>query len=105
MSTTNLGAELQQLSHLLEVLIIKEPDATRAKLLSDIHQDVLSEIRALVSANIDAATQQYAAASSAVEQANDNVLEAIKDLEKVADTIKTVAKVVDVLRQLTAAVI
>jgi len=33
MSNTSLGAELQQLSHLLEVLIIKEPDITKANKL------------------------------------------------------------------------
>lgn len=41
MSSTSLGAGLQQLSHLLEVLIIKESDITKAKQLSEKHQEVV----------------------------------------------------------------
>ena len=96
----NLGAELQQLSHLLEVLIIKEPDLAKAKQLSEKHQEVLNIIRVLVSANVDAATAEYAKATEGVEKANGEVLEAIKDLAKVAKTINTVAKVIDILGKL-----
>lgn len=105
MSNSNLGAELQQLSHLLEVMIIKQNDVAQARLLSDIHQDVLAEIRSLVNANINTATPQYVSATASVKAANDEILDAIKDLKKVADSIKTVAKVVEVLRKLAEVVI
>ena len=103
MSNTNLGAELQQLSHLLEVLIIKEPDLAKAKQLSEKHQEVLNAIRVLVSANVNSATAEYAKAREGVEKANGEALEAIKDLAKVAKTINTVAKVVDILGKLVKA--
>lgn len=103
MSNTNLGAELQQLSHLLEVLIIKESDIKTAEKLRELHQEVLNMIRKLVDANVASATEEYVAAREGVEQANTEVLAAIQDLAKVAETINTIAKVVDVLGKLAKA--
>lgn len=103
MSDTDLGAELQQLSHSLETLIIKEPDVAKARQLSEKHQEVLETIRKLVSINVNAATAEYAHAREAVEKANNDILDAINDLAKVAKTINTIAKVVDVVGKLAAA--
>ncbi len=103
MSITSLGAELQQLSHLLEVLIIKESDISKAKQLSEKHQEVLNKIRELVDTNIDTATQKYIKAREGVVQANAEILAAIQDLAKVAETINTIAKVVDMLGKLAKA--
>jgi len=104
MSNPNLGAELQQLAHLLEVLIIKETNPAKARQLGEIHQVVIQTIQRLVSANIDAATEKYAEALKGVENANEQVLEAIKDLAKVAETINTIAKVLDILGRLAEAI-
>lgn len=98
MPTTSLDAELQQLSHLLEILIINEADAAQTKLLNDIHQEIVSKTPALAFAKAD--DQQYEFASSAVEAANEKILEAIKDLDLVPDTIKALGKVVIMLGKL-----
>lgn len=103
MSNASLGSELQQLSHLLEVLIIKEPDATKAKQLSEKNQQVLNAIRRLVDINVNTATKEYAQARDSVEQANTKVLATIQDLTKVAETINTIAKVLDVVGKLAKA--
>jgi hypothetical protein len=103
MSSTSLGAELQQLSHLLEVLIIREPDIDKARQLSEKHQEVLNIIRRLVDINVNAATKEYIQARESVEQANAEAIVAIQDLAKVAKIINTIAKVVDILGKLAAA--
>lgn len=103
MSNTSLGAELQQLSHLLEVLIIKEPEIEKAKKLREALQAVLNIIGELVDRNVDSATEEYANARKGVEQANAAAHAAIQDLAKVAETINTIAKVVDILGQLAKA--
>jgi hypothetical protein len=103
MATNNLGAELQQLSHLLEALIIKEPDFDKAKKIRDEQEKVLSLIRHLVSANVNAATKEYEKACGDLEKANAKVLEALADLKKVAQTIDAVAQAVELAGQLAAA--
>lgn len=105
MPINTLGAELQKLSLLLEVLIIEEPDIKKAKKLRDKHQEVLNIIRELVDANVNSATQQYQDAREAVEKANAEVLSAIQDLANVAKTINTIAKAMDILGKLAKAAI
>lgn len=105
MPINTLGAELQKLSLLLEVLIIEEPDIKKAKKLRDKHQEVLNIIRELVDANVNSATQQYQDARGAVEKANTEVLSAIQDLANVAKTINTIAKAMDILGKLAKAAI
>ena len=100
MSDTTLGADLQQLSHLLEALIAKETDLKKKDDLREQLAKVFDSIQALVELNVKAATAEYAQAKEGVEKANGEVREAIKDLEKVAKTINTVAKVVDILGKL-----
>ncbi|AEJ02732.1 hypothetical protein Nit79A3_2984 [Nitrosomonas sp. Is79A3] len=103
MSNTSLGAELQQLSHLLEILIIKEPDIGRKEQLREKLQEVLNIIRELVDANVAAATQEYAEARESVEQVNAKILVAIQDLAKVAETINNLSKELDILEKLLKA--
>ncbi|MDP1787472.1 hypothetical protein [Nitrosomonas sp.] len=100
MSNTSLGAELQQLSHSLEILIIREPDIGRKEQLRDKLQEVLNIIRELVDANVAAATQGYAEARESVEQVNAKILVAIQDLAKVAETINNISKTLDILEKL-----
>lgn len=100
MSNTSLGAELQQLSHSLEILIIREPDIGRKEQLRDKLQEVLNIIRELVDANVAAATQEYAEARESVEQVNAKILVAIQDLAKVAETINNISKALDILEKL-----
>ncbi len=100
MSNTSLGAELQQLSHSLEILIIREPDIGRKEQLRDKLQEVLNIIRELVDANVAAATQEYAEARESVEQVNAKILVAIQDLAKVAETINNISKTLDILEKL-----
>lgn len=100
MSNTSLGAELQQLSHSLEILIIREPDIGRKEQLRDKLQEVLNIIRELVDANVAAATQEYAEARESVEQVNAKILVAIHDLAKVAETINNISKTLDILEKL-----
>ena len=101
MSDTTLGADLQQLSHLLEALIAKEIDLKKKDDLREQLAKVFDSIQTLVELNVKAATAEYAQAKEGVEKANGEVLEAIKDLDKVAKTINTVAKVVDILGKLS----
>jgi septation ring formation regulator EzrA len=103
MSNTSLGAELQQLSHSLEILIIKEPDIGRKEQLREKLQEVLNIIRELVDANVAAATQEYAEARESVEQVNAKILVAIQDLAKVAETINNISKALDILEKLLKA--
>ena len=103
MSNTSLGAELQQLSHSLEILIIKEPDIGRKEQLREKLQEVLNIIRELVDANVAAATQEYAEARESVEQVNAKILVAIQDLAKVAETINNISKTLDILEKLLMA--
>ena len=103
MSNTSLGAELQQLSHSLEILIIREPDIGRKEQLRDKLQEVLNIIRELVDANVAAATQEYAEARESVEQVNAKILVAIQDLAKVAETINNISKALDILEKLLKA--
>jgi ABC-type transporter Mla subunit MlaD len=102
MSDTNLGLELQQLSHLLEALIIKEPDIDKAKQLREQHFEVLEKIRKLVDGNVAATTEELKQATESVEKANGQVIDALKDLQKVAETINTTAKVLETLGKLAA---
>ncbi len=103
MSNISLGAELQQLSHSLEILIIREPDIGRKEQLRDKLQEVLNIIRELVDANVAAATQEYAEARESVEQVNAKILVAIQDLAKVAETINNISKALDILEKLLKA--
>ncbi|PXX11387.1 hypothetical protein [Nitrosomonas ureae] len=103
MSNTSLGAELQQLSYSLEILIIKEPDIDRKEQLREKLQKVLNIIRELVDANVLAATQEYTKARESVEQVNAKILVAIQDLAKVAETINNVSKALDILEKLLKA--
>ena len=105
MAKTTLGAELQQLSHLLQALIAKETDLKKKDELREQLAKVLDSIQALVEVNVKAATAEYAKARKAIEKANGEVIEAMKDLAKVAETINTVAKVVDVLGKLAKAAV
>jgi|CXWL01.1.fsa_nt_gi septation ring formation regulator EzrA len=103
MSDTSLGPELQQLSHSLEILIIREPDIGRKEQLRDKLQEVKNIIGKLVDANVAAATQEYAEARESVEQVNAKILVAIQDLAKVAETINNISKALDILEKLLKA--
>lgn len=105
MTTSSLGAELRQLSHLLEALIIKEPDLAKKQLLREQLAKVFDSLQSLVDANVDAATKEYKKATKGVEQANGKVIDALKDLGQVAETIQTVGKAVDTLGKLVAAAV
>ena len=100
MSNTSLGAELQQLYHSIEILIIREAVIGRKEQLRDKLQEVLNIIRELVDANVAAATQEYAEARESVEQVNAKILVAIQDLAKVAETINNISKTLDILEKL-----
>lgn len=103
MTQTSLGAELQQMSHLLEALIIKESDREKKKSLREQLAKVFDAIQALVDANVDAATHEYRRARKGIEAANGDIVDALKDLGKVAETIQSVGKAVDQLGKLAAA--
>lgn len=105
MSNRTLGAELQQLSHLLQALIAKETDLKKKDELREQLAKVLDSIQTLVEVNVKAATAEYARAREGIEKANREVIEAINDLAKVAKTINTVARVVDVLGNLAKAAV
>lgn len=59
MTNSSLGAELRQLSFLLEALIIKEPDLAKKQLLREQLAKVFDSLQSLVDANIDAATKEF----------------------------------------------
>ncbi len=103
MTQTSLGAELQQMSHLLEALIIKETDREKKKSLREQLAKVFEAIQALVDANVDAANNEYRKARKGIEAANGDIVDALKDLGKVAETIQSVGKAVDKLGKLAAA--
>lgn len=103
MASTSLGAELQQLSHLLEALIVKEQDLTHKKQLRAQLAGVFDSIQSLVDSNVDAATHEYQKARHSVEHANAKIIAALTDLSQVAAAIATVGKVVDTLGKLAPA--
>jgi len=98
MPITRLSAELQQLSHLLEILIINETDEAQTKSLNEIHQQILSKSRLL--ADTHAYAQQYEAAGSCVETTNEKILAAIKDLALVPEVITALSKIAVILEKL-----
>lgn len=103
MANNTLGNELQQLSHLLEALIVKETNPSNRKVLRDRLSQVLDAIQELVELNVAKATNEYNLALANVQRANSDILLAIQDLSKVATTINQLAQVVDVLGKLAVA--
>lgn len=103
MSNSTLGTDLIQLSHLLQALIAKEPDRNKKNALREQLAQVLDAIMVFVEMNVTAATAEYAAARKGIEQANNEIMDAMRDLAKVAETINTIAKVVEVIGKLAAA--
>jgi len=103
MANDTLGNELQQLSHLLEALIVKETKPRNRKVLRDRLSEVLDAIQELVELNVAKATNEYNLALANVQKANSDILLAIQDLSRVAATINQLAQVVDVLGKLAVA--
>lgn len=103
MANDTLGNELQQLSHLLEALIVKETKPRNRKVLRDRLSEVLDAIQELVELNVAKATNEYNLALANVQKANSDIILAIQDLSRVAATINQLAQVVDILGKLAVA--
>jgi hypothetical protein len=97
-----LGKDLQKMSHLLQALILSEPNVTKKKALRKQLTAVLDVTAQLVDRNVGEVTDLYRRSTGAVEQANAQIVLAMQDLGEVAETIDAVAQAVDLLAELAA---
>lgn len=97
-----LGKDLQKMSHLLQALILSEPNVTRKKELRKQLTAVLDVTAQLVDRNVGDVTDLYRRSTKAVEQANSQIIQAMQELGEVAATIDAIAQAVDLLAELAA---
>lgn len=97
-----LGKDLQKMSHLLQALILSEPNVTQKKALRKQLTAVLDVTAQLVDRNVGDVTDLYRRSTEAVEQANAQIIQAMQELGEVAATIDAIAQAVDLLAELAA---
>ncbi len=97
-----LGKDLQKMSHLLQALILSEPNVTQKKELRKQLTAVLDVTAQLVDRNVGDVTDLYRRSTEAVEQANSQIIQAMQELGEVAATIDAIAQAVDLLAELAA---
>jgi len=90
------------MSHLLQALILSEPNVTRKKELRKQLTAVLDVTAQLVDRNVGDVTDLYRRSTEAVEQANSQIIQAMQELGEVAATIDAIAQAVDLLAELAA---
>ena len=91
----NLASSLLKLMHATDS--IQEKIALRRQLTA-----VLEETERIIGVNIDTASAEYAAATRGIDGASAAINASLEDLSKVAATIETVAKTIDLLSKLAA---
>jgi uncharacterized phage infection (PIP) family protein YhgE len=97
-----LGKDLQKMSHLLQALILSEPNVAKKKALRKQLTAVLDVTAQLVDRNVGDVTDLYRRSTEAVEQANTQIIQAMQELSEVAATIDAIAQAVDLLAELAA---
>jgi hypothetical protein len=81
------------------------PNATPEDLpaLQDKRAALIAQIERLVDANLDQGTEEYKAATAALQAASDSIRAAIARLEKVADAIVKLGQALEIIAKLAAA--
>ena len=95
-----LGELLSNFSHELVTLIQSTNDIVRKRQLRDQLDELHKLVGQLVDANVNRATPEYAAATQGIQAGSAAIQDAERDIAKVAQTINTIAKTLDVLEQL-----
>lgn len=100
---TPLGQQLLATLKNVQSLMVHTNDPDRLVELSNQRVALLDAIAKLVDANLNKGSQEYKAATAALQDASDMAQNAIKGLESVAKAIASVAKAVDVVSKLIPA--
>lgn len=90
------------MSHLLQALILSEPDIARKRQIRKQLTEVLNLTSELVDGNVDKATDEYREATDAIASANAEIIATLAELEKAAETIDRIARAVELLGKLAA---
>ncbi len=98
----NAGEQLHDLAEQLLALIRATPDIAQKKALRTKLTAVLKETERLAAINVRTDTKKYRAACDALDEANREVQRALDDLATVAETIRTIAEVLDLVAAIGA---
>lgn len=99
-----LGEELARVSDGILELIANTPELERKQELREQLTKILTLTGTLVEANVQKDTEEYRAATAGLAAASAAIEEANEDLWKTAETIKKVAKAIDLVGKVAAAV-
>jgi dimeric dUTPase (all-alpha-NTP-PPase superfamily) len=98
-----LGEQLTETSDALLELILAAEDIEQKEKLREQFDVITESIEKLVKENVKKNSQEYIAVTHNLNAANQSIKEAIDDLDKIAATIMQVAKVVEMLGKMAAA--
>ena len=97
-----LGQQLlDTIEHIID-LMDQTQDPDRRKELNSKRIELSNEARRLIEANLNAASAEYQAATSALVQASATIADAIKGLESVKNAILMAAKAADLVGKVAA---
>jgi uncharacterized UBP type Zn finger protein len=99
-----LGDQLSDALTNLTQLIMKTKDPAKKKSLLNQHEQLAGELQILIDKMVDQALPEYAAATAALETANQQAEAAKLDLDKLAASITSMAKAIDKVMLLAAKV-
>ncbi len=97
-----LGQQLLDTIENIIALMEQTQDPDRRKELNSKRIKLSNEVGRLIEANLDAASAEYQAATSALVQASGTISEAIKGLESVKNAILMVAKAAELVGKVAA---
>lgn len=97
-----LGQQLLDTIEHIIVLMEQTQDPDRRKELNSKRIKLSNEVGRLIEANLDAASAEYQAATSALVQASATIAEAIKGLESVKNAILMAAKAAELVGKVAA---
>ncbi len=98
-----LGEQLTETSDALLELILAAEDIEQKEKLREQFDVITESIEKLVKENVKKNSKEYIAVTHNLNAANQSIKEAIDDLDKIAATIMQVAKVVEMLGKMAAA--
>lgn len=97
----SLGAELSEALENISTMMIRAKGADQKK-LSELTHRISGDLRELVDKQVVKALPEYKRATLALEQANDEAEEALKDINKIAAAIKELSSAIDAVSKLAA---
>lgn len=97
----SLGAELSEALENISTMMIRAKEADQKK-LCDLTHRISGDLRELVDKQVVKALPEYKHATLALEQANDEAEEALKDINKIAAAIKELSSAIDAVSKLAA---